>query len=53
MELFITAGNGIWILASVSFEKGTVFIRAVQNAGYYEIMADNFGKAVNLHTCGT
>jgi hypothetical protein len=45
MELFITTGNGIWILASVSFEKGTVFIRAVQYAGSYcKIMADTLGK---------
>jgi hypothetical protein len=44
MELFITAGNGMWILASISFEKGKVFIRAVQNAGYFKIMADTLGK---------
>jgi len=43
MEVFITAENGIWFLASVSFEKGPVFIRAVQNAGYYKIMADTLG----------
>jgi hypothetical protein len=45
MELFITTGNGIWILASVSFEKGTVFIRGIQYAGSYcKIMADVLGK---------
>jgi len=45
MELFITTGNGIWILTSVSFEKGTVFIRGVQYAGSYcKIMADVLGK---------
>jgi len=44
MEVFITAGNGLWILASVSFGEGTVFLRAVQKAGYCKIMADTLGK---------
>jgi len=45
MELFIAAGNGIWILASVSFEKGTVFVRAVQYVeSYCRIMADALRK---------
>jgi hypothetical protein len=45
MELFITVGNGVWVLASISFEKGTIFILAVHYAGSYcKIMADTLGK---------
>jgi hypothetical protein len=45
MELFIANGKGLWILASVPCEKGTVFVRGSQYAGSYcKIMADVLGK---------